>query len=193
MTSWGCHRLRGAIVDFADGALDDRSRMEVERHVSTCASCAAAVLELREIPAEVRRRLAHEPGEAFWTQQREAILRAVERAEPAARRESARRPAAVRRDVRWGTRWGGRVGTLAAAAVAIWVVVGSLSPTSHDVAQVAKSPATSVTSTAEVAGDGADYEELDTSDPWSVDEGSLLSLAEELGDTDVDDSGDELI
>src|SRR5882724_9247977 len=115
---WDCYRHRAAIVDFAAGELDEPARTNVERHLSACPSCSAAVLELREVPAELRRRLAVEPSAAFWTKQREAILQAVERSTTAAPAPRSRRRA-IAAALRYGS--------LAAAAAAALIFIGTWS------------------------------------------------------------------
>jgi len=174
VTSWSCHRLRSALVDFADGSIDERTRDRVERHLADCTECSSAVLDLREVPTDLRRRLAAEPGEAFWTAQRVSILRAIERASPGG--AEPREPR--RKMVRWTA-----LGSLAAAAAAafVFVRIGS-APAPSSVPTVAKVQVASVASVAANTTESSTSALVAaaTSDPWSADEGSLLSLADEL-------------
>jgi len=179
---WDCYRLRAAIVDFAEGDLEEPSRTTVERHLAGCPSCSAAVLELREVPAEVRRRLAFEPGEAFWTKQRDAILRAVEGLSTGDVGPPSRRRAVV-----VSTALGG----LAAAAASVLILVHTWS--SPPVAiTVAKTESAAPAMTA-AEPSTTPLEEEATTDPWVADEGSLLSLADDLENLSSDASTDELI
>jgi hypothetical protein len=70
-----CWRLRASLVDLAEGTLPAAGRAGVERHVAVCASCAATVAALRELPERLRG--VELPGDAFWQRQRADILRAV--------------------------------------------------------------------------------------------------------------------
>jgi anti-sigma factor RsiW len=170
--SWTCHRLRAALVDFADGSIDERAGASVERHLAQCDDCSAAVLELREVPTDLRRRLAAEPPEEFWTEQRASILHAVDGLAPA----SAPPPARERKFVRWTA-----LGSLAAAAAASFLFVRLRSaPAPGSLPNVASRQAVNVaTETARESSTSA-LVEAATSDPWAVDDGSLLSLADEL-------------
>jgi anti-sigma factor RsiW len=101
MISWRCWRLRPGLVDFAEGALAEPARARIERHLSTCARCAEAVLALREVPAEIRRRAPAEPPEEFWVRQRGAVLEAIDGRGRLLDVERAT-PAWPSRTVRWG-------------------------------------------------------------------------------------------
>src|SRR5882724_4675911 len=120
---WDCYRHRAAIVDFAAGELDEPARTNVERHLSACPTCSAAVLELREVPAELHRRLAVEPSEAFWAQQRESILGAVERSMATRATRAMRPPVPAPRSRRRPLAAALRFGSLAAAAAAALIFV----------------------------------------------------------------------
>jgi hypothetical protein len=54
VTTWQCHRLAAALVDYVEGTLDDWRRARVEQHLATCADCTAAVSALREVPPALR-------------------------------------------------------------------------------------------------------------------------------------------
>jgi len=184
--AWECYRLRAAIVDFADGALEEPARASVERHLADCSACSLAVLELREVPAELRRRLATEPSEAFFAAQRDAILRAVERSAPLPV------PAAAERDSRLALAV--RFGSLAAAAAAAFVFVSTWSTPPAEVTQVVKRQPTLAVEQAPVDDSATtSIDEVATTDPWSTDEGSLLGLADELLDQNSEDSAEGLI
>jgi len=178
--AWECYRLRAAIVDFAEGDLEERARTSVERHLAACPACSAAVLELREVPAELRRRLGNEPSEAFFAAQRDAILRAVDRSVslPAPRPQRSRLSLAI------------RFGSLAAAAAAAFVFVSTWS-SPPEVTQVTKTEPTVAAERAPIEGSTTtSVEAVATTDPWSADEGSLLSLADDLLDAGSDDSAE---
>jgi len=186
--SWDCYRLRAAVVDFADGALDDRSRDRVERHLTVCPSCAATVLELREVPAELRNRLSAEPSEEFWTRQRKAIMAAVDSAE-------ARAPHAPVIRSRLANRPWHLAGSVAAAAAVATIAVGWWSMTPPGATQLAKVQATPQASVTESADDSSTtgLEAVVNADPWAADEGSLLSLADQVGEDVGEASEDSLI
>ena len=80
---WYCRRLRARLVDYADGALAARERGRIERHLATCAQCAAALAALRELPAVLRAAPAPR-DEAFWRRQRQDIMRAIRQPVPSA-------------------------------------------------------------------------------------------------------------
>jgi anti-sigma factor RsiW len=113
MSGLRCMWLRAAIVDFADGMLDEPARARVERHVSKCSDCADAVLALRETPAELTRlaRTAHD--EQFWVEQRRRIAEAIERGSVAQRFSVSRRPGG-------GSRHGPSTGSGRSPRAAIW-------------------------------------------------------------------------
>jgi anti-sigma factor RsiW len=183
--SWTCHRLRAALVDFADGSIDERGRVGVERHLAECDDCSAAVLELREVPTDLRRRLANEPRAEFWTEQRAAILRAIDDLPPA----SAPSPARERKLVRWTT-----LGSLAAAAAAAFVFVHLASaPVPSSVPPAPKAANVTVQTVDAGESTASALVAAATSDPWAADEGSLLSLADELESQALETSEDGLI
>ena len=113
MRSLRCWSLRASLVDFAEGRLDEQGRESIERHLAGCAHCAAAVLSLREIPAELRRLAAPDPGEEFWSRQRERVLGAIEDARAA----RLRRPRSLLSRSPW-------VPIAAVAASALAIVLG---------------------------------------------------------------------
>jgi anti-sigma factor RsiW len=78
---WRCRRLRGALVDYVEGALRVEVRHAVERHVTACPRCVAALAALRNVPPAVVA-AAPVPDEAFWTRQRRAIMDAIDTLPP---------------------------------------------------------------------------------------------------------------
>jgi len=109
-----CFLLRPTLVSFADGALPEPARSDVERHLAGCAQCTEDVVALREIPAVLRGRSTPAPDERFWARQRDSIVRAVRATPP---------PRTASRDahLRWLVP--------AAAAAALLLVVRLLPPT----------------------------------------------------------------
>jgi len=77
MTSWQCRRQRAALVDYAAGGLVDAAQASVERHLVQCGACREAVATLQQLPAQLGELELADPGEEFWLQQRQAIMRAV--------------------------------------------------------------------------------------------------------------------
>jgi len=114
MKSFRCWGLRGSLVDFAEGRLDDQRRESIERHLAGCAGCAATVLSLREVPAELRRLASADPGEEFWARQRGRIRGTIDGSRVAGRRRS--------RVFTDGTLWV-RIAAVAAPAMVILLAV----------------------------------------------------------------------
>lgn len=77
---WRCARLRSSLVDGAEGALDERARARIERHVADCDECRAALEALRDVPQALRRAAVPQPDEDFFRRQRQAILRRARQA-----------------------------------------------------------------------------------------------------------------
>jgi anti-sigma factor RsiW len=82
VTGWQCHRLAAALVDYVEGMLDDSRRLGVERHLATCADCAAAVSALREVPQALRAWPEPIHDDAVLLAQRASIRAAIDAAPP---------------------------------------------------------------------------------------------------------------
>lgn len=82
MTRWQCRRLAAALVDYAEGTVDDSRRSRVERHLATCVDCAAAVSALREVPQALRALPEPAQDAEVLLAQRARIRAAIEAAPP---------------------------------------------------------------------------------------------------------------
>jgi Carboxypeptidase regulatory-like domain/Putative zinc-finger len=51
---------------YLDGALNDPTRGETERHLAECAPCRTSLEELRMLDADMSAALTHDPGEAYF-------------------------------------------------------------------------------------------------------------------------------
>lgn len=56
-----CRQLIDFIVDYIDGALDETSRHELERHLAVCPSCQAYLETYRETMTLTRIAITDEP------------------------------------------------------------------------------------------------------------------------------------
>jgi len=133
-----CDEIKTRLADYAVGALEDRERAELERHVAGCAACRRELRALQRTGALVGLLPQEEPPAGLW----EAVWREIE----APARERTRVP-------------GWRVfpwPRLAAAAVAAAVIVAAVV-----VFRPQQPPA--VTGTA----DGADYIERHEMLAWN--------------------------
>ena len=168
-----CARLRAALVDFADGNLEDPARVSVERHVSACPDCAETVLALREVPAELGRRVRAAPEERFWAAQRRGIAGAIDRG---VRTDVAMDPA-IRRPtvVFWRA-----VPALAAAAL-IAVLAGDWM--SAPAPQIAARPVASGTSDESLAAFVEEPATVASVDVASLEDTTLASMDESFEDT----------
>lgn len=189
MNSWRCVRLRPRLVEFADGTLAESGRPRIERHLTACPRCAETVLDLREVPAEIRRLAAPEPSEEFWIRQRRAILEAIEK-----------RPVGIREMVPAGPRallWGTSVALAASLALVLFLSQSSAPP--------AGAPPSSLSTTVRAAARAARVESPpgdvggeEESASWMEDtlfpeDTSLLGLAAELDEGSVEASDNALI
>ncbi|MFN8542933.1 MAG: zf-HC2 domain-containing protein [Candidatus Binatia bacterium] len=172
---WRCRRLRAGLVDLAEGTLAASERRVIEVHVVGCPRCRDALAGLRA----VRGVLAGPPvglpvDEAFWRRQRQEVMRAIRRLEPAPAR---RVP---------GLGWGVGVAAAAAALIAVANVRWTHEPVAPTVtARPAAAPLDddALLALADAAADaGIDDEPLtqDDSDDWSGD----------LNDDDLEALGD---
>ena len=172
-----CARLRAALVDFADGSLEEPERASMERHVSRCADCADTVLALREVPDELARRVRPAPDERFFSEQRRRIGEAIDRGVIVdVRSRPTRRP----RPAAW---W--RLAPALAAAAALFLVL-ERSPTTapEPSAQTSAAvPAQHARSGESLAAFVEEPSPLTSVDVTSVDESSLASLDESLEDS----------
>lgn len=109
LRKWRCRLLGAKLVDLAEGNLKPSRKKRLERHVSQCADCAAALSALREIPSLLRGTRVHD-DEQLWQRQRHNIMRAI-RSQPEPTRW--RFPL----EVRWGM-------GLAAATALLLAVIG---------------------------------------------------------------------
>lgn len=187
MTSWSCHRLRAELVDFAEGKLGEPRRLHVERHLSSCPDCAEAVLELREVPGQLRRLASVDPPGEFWKRQRAAILDSIDNSptvgRPGIPRTSERRA--------WKLPLALAASLAVTVAAAGWWTTHVSTPTGPplpsqpiQVASVARpdeTPSTSWEPTAE------------SNDVLYVEDTSLLSLAEQLDEESGETINDGLI
>lgn len=122
MTPWGCRSWRTSLVDDAAGTLDADGRVALAAHLRGCDSCRTMAADLRALPAQLARGADTAPDDAFFTRQRDAIMRSV--------RHSAPEPATAR-----GWRWAWSpvlVGATALLALALWRPVPLAVPTHID-------------------------------------------------------------
>jgi anti-sigma factor RsiW len=168
-----CARLRAALVDFADGSLEDPERVRVERHVSACPDCAETVLALREVPAELGRRVRAAPDERFWAAQRRGIADAIDRG---VRTDVVTHPA-IRRPtlVFWRA-----VPALAAAAL---IAVLARNWMTTPAPQIAARPAVSVTSDESIAAFVEEPATVASVDVASLEDTTLAGMDESFEDT----------
>ena len=76
IAAWRCRRWNGALVDYADGALEADVRAQVERHLATCERCTAALAALTGVSAALREASVAR-DESFWIAQRQATMRSI--------------------------------------------------------------------------------------------------------------------
>ena len=195
MIALRCARLRAALVDFADGRLEEPTRGRVERHVARCADCAETVLALREAPAKLARRARANHDERFWAEQRRRIADAIDRA--GAVGELAALPIGVatgapRAASRRGFSWQATFPALATAATLLLVVARDRTPSSPAAAPtVAAAPvaAARAPATETAPSDESLVAFLDEPSPLASPEGESLEdsiiagIDESLGDT----------
>lgn len=188
MTSWSCHRLRADLVDFADGKLDEPRRARLEHHVASCSECADMVLELREMPGQLRRLASADPPAEFWKDQRASILAAIGDPQSFVRREP---PLPSRRGA-----W--RMPLALAASLAITVIMSRWwtipATTSSPVPAAATRPmeVASAERPIEATFMSADEATL-SNDVLYLEDTSLLSLAEQLDEDSGGTTADSLI
>lgn len=77
MTRWRCRRYRPWLVDHAEGVLDASRWQRLEQHLTRCSACCADLEALRDLPEVLQTSTVHDPGDAFWLQQRQAIGRTI--------------------------------------------------------------------------------------------------------------------
>jgi anti-sigma factor RsiW len=70
-----CRQLIDFIIDYIDGALDERSRNEFERHLGVCPSCQAYLASYRETMGLARTVITDEPQTDVPEELVQAILR----------------------------------------------------------------------------------------------------------------------
>jgi anti-sigma factor RsiW len=73
-----CSRMENKILGYVDGRLKESDRLEMEKHLSTCAPCQLRVTEFRSVHALLDELPMIEPSEAF-----DVRVRARVAAEPA--------------------------------------------------------------------------------------------------------------
>jgi len=73
-----CSRMENKILGYVDGRLKEGERLEMEKHLSTCAPCQLRVTEFRSVHALLDELPMIEPSEAF-----DVRVRALVAAEPA--------------------------------------------------------------------------------------------------------------
>jgi anti-sigma factor RsiW len=73
-----CSRMENKILGYVDGRLKEGERLEMEKHLSTCAPCQLRVTEFRSVHALLDELPMIEPSEAF-----DVRVRARVAAEPA--------------------------------------------------------------------------------------------------------------
>src|SRR6266850_4922588 len=73
-----CSRMENKILGYVDGRLKEGERLEMEKHLSTCAPCQLRVNEFRSVHALLDELPMIEPSEAF-----DVRVRARVAAEPA--------------------------------------------------------------------------------------------------------------
>jgi len=168
-----CVRLRAALVDFADGSLEDPARVRVERHVSACPHCAETVLALREVPAELGRRVRPAPEERFWATQRRGIAAAIDRG---VRTDVVTRPAIRRPTVVF---WRAVPALAATALIAVLARNWLTTPAP----QVAARPAVSVPSDDSIASFVEEPATVASVDVASLDDTTLAGMDESFEDT----------
>ena len=172
-----CARLRAALVDFADGSLEEPERASMERHVSRCADCAEAVLALREVPAELARRVRPAPDERFFSEQRRSIGEAIDRGVVVA---VPSRPTRRPRPAAW---W--RAAPALAAAAALFLVLERTPTTAPEppARPVAAVPARHARPGESLTAFVEEPSPLASVDVTSVDESTFASLDESLEDS----------
>ncbi len=184
-----CARWRAALVDFADGRLEEPARASVERHLSRCADCAQTVLALREVPAELVRRVRPAPDERFWKEQRRRIGEAIDRGKTIDSRPEVR---AIRemREMRWmrpsATAWWRIASALAAAAAVFVVLARGLTSAPELPARIAAAPTTPAVRNASNESLAMFVDEpavVAPVDVASADDSTLAGLDESLEDT----------
>jgi predicted anti-sigma-YlaC factor YlaD len=77
IASFICRRLRPTLVDLAQGTLAGEPRRELDAHLAACVTCRADLEAMRNVSAALRDADDDEPSEAFWHDQRTAIMRRV--------------------------------------------------------------------------------------------------------------------
>lgn len=73
-----CSRMENKILGYVDGRLKEGERLEMEKHLSTCAACQLRVNEFSSVHALLDELPMIEPSEAF-----DVRVRALVAAEPA--------------------------------------------------------------------------------------------------------------
>ena len=73
-----CSRMENKILGYVDGRLKEGERLEMEKHLSTCAPCQLRVTEFSSVHALLDELPMIEPSEAF-----DVRVRALVAAEPA--------------------------------------------------------------------------------------------------------------
>lgn len=76
-TTVTCARLDALLPDYLDGALGTIDRLEVERHLASCARCGALVADLDGIVAEARALPVLRPSRDLWAGVAERIATPV--------------------------------------------------------------------------------------------------------------------
>src|SRR5271168_2678552 len=60
-----CTKMESRILGFVDGRLKENERLEMEKHLSTCAACQVRVNELRAVSGLLEELPQIEPSAAF--------------------------------------------------------------------------------------------------------------------------------
>jgi anti-sigma factor RsiW len=179
-----CIRQRAALVDFADGIVEEPTRASVERHLSACRHCAETVLALREVPAELGRRIRSAPDERFWAEQLRRIGAAIDRGVVP---DVAARPAIRRRTL---TFWPA-LPALAAAAGLLAVLGRSWIPAPAP--QIVALPVVAGTFDESLAAFVDEPATVATVDTASLEDATIAGIDESLRDTLVGYSDGNLI
>src|SRR5262245_51489482 len=133
-----CDRYQSWMMEALYGELDDTRRIEFDAHLAGCATCAAAMQELRATAGLMSRRRRPDPGAEYWDGYWQKLQ------QRAAREDSnfvdASRFARRRSLGSWGYRVAAVVALLAAGA---WIGRTVLAPTPEQAPVVATTDADS--------------------------------------------------
>jgi mycothiol system anti-sigma-R factor len=122
-----CDEPRIRLQAYFDGELDAVAAAEIERHLEDCADCRAALGELEEVRAAVRRDSSYERAPAALRARISAALDLENAAPPERARAAARRQPPSRRGHWMRPFWSGAFGGAAVAACAAFFLWAPMS------------------------------------------------------------------